>query len=157
MAIVYWAHLPEHTDMFNQGYVGVTTDLNRRIRSHKHKFKAYADQLIIDTVLVAEKSYCYVIEKAIRPIRNIGWNKAIGGYRNNIMFGRENPNYGKTGEEAPNFSGWFITPLGKFATAIEAGKAFGLHQMTIIRKCKGRTVNNKFLQPQSGWAFEQKA
>jgi hypothetical protein len=157
MAVVYWAHLPEHIDMFNQGYVGVTTDLNRRIRSHKHKFKAYADQLIIDTVLVAEKSYCYLIEKAIRPIRNIGWNKSMGGYKNNTMLGRDNPNYGKTGKEAPNFKGWYITPKGKFASSYEAAEACNLDQMTILRKCKGRKVNNKFLQPQLGWAFEQKA
>ena len=156
MAVLYWVHLPEHQDMFKEGYIGVTPNLQKRIREHKHKFKAYADKLIFDTIIIAEQTYCYSMEKMLRPLRNIGWNKAIGGYRNNSMFGIENPNFGKFGENSPNFSGWFVTPLGKFSTAIEAGKAFGIDQMTVIRKCKGRNVNGRFLQPQSGWAFEQK-
>ncbi len=157
MAVLYWVHLPEHSNMFNQGYIGVTPNIKKRIREHKHKFKAYADQLIIDVILIAEQSYCYMIEKSLRPIRNIGWNKAIGGYRNNKMIGEENPNFGKIGEQASNFQGWYITPKGEFSTSYEAAKAFNLNPMTIIRKCKGRMVNGKFIQPQEGWAFKQKA
>ena len=157
MAVLYWVHLPEHSDMFNQGYIGVTPDIKKRIREHKHKFKAYANQLIIDTILIAEKSYCYMMEKSLRPMRNIGWNKAIGGYRNNAMIGKENPNFQQYGENAPNFKGWYITPFGKFDDARKAGKELKLDQTTIIRKCKGRMINGRFLQPQNGWAFMQKA
>ena len=156
MATVYWVHLPKHNDMFSQGYIGVSANIKKRITQHKHKFKEYANQLIIDTILIAEKSYCYLIEKSLRPSKNIGWNKAIGGYRNNSMIGEENPNYKQYGKNAPCFKGWYITPNGKFETAQEAGKEFNLNPMTIIRKCKGRIVNGRFLQPQNGWAFEQK-
>lgn len=155
MAVVYWVHLPEHTDMFSQGYIGVTPNLKKRIREHKHKFKDLWDRIVIKTVLIADLAYCYMIESKLRPTKNIGWNKAIGGYRNNTMVGQENPNYGKFGEEASNFKGWYVTPKGKFASSHEAGKAFNLNPMTIVRKCKGRIVNGRFLQPQNGWAFEQ--
>lgn len=156
MAVVYWVHLPEHTDIFSQGYVGATTDLAKRTRSHKHKFKDLWDKLVVDTILVAESAYCYLIEKKLRPSRNIGWNKSQGGYRNNVMFGKENPNFKQFGENAPNFKGWYVTPFGEFDDAVKAGEVLGMHQMTVIRKCKGRYVNGRFIQPQQGWAFRQK-
>ena len=31
---VYWIHRPEHTDMFTQGYVGITKDIKRRFKAH---------------------------------------------------------------------------------------------------------------------------
>lgn len=157
MAILYWVHLPEHTDIFTQGYVGVTSNAHRRFTSHKHKFKEYSNSLISSTILIADKSYCYLIEQKLRLEKNIGWNKSRGGYRNNSMIGNENPNFNKNGIEAPNFKGWWITPNGKFATTKEAATANGLEQSAIIRKCKGRFANNKFYQPKSGWAFEPKA
>ena len=71
---------------------------------------------------------------------------------NNLLY----PERKRTGEKAPCFKGWYLTPLGEFNNAIESGKIFGLTQQTIIRKCKGRIINGKFLQPQNGWAFKQK-
>jgi hypothetical protein len=153
---VYWLHLPEHTDIFNDGYVGVTPNLKKRIKEHKFKFKDLWHKIIVKQIVIADNNYCYEIEKKLRPQRNVGWNKAIGGYRNNSMIGKENPNYQQYGKDSPNFKGLYITPIGKFETSEEAGKAFNLNPMTIVRKCKGRIVNGRFLQPQSGWAFEQK-
>jgi hypothetical protein len=156
MAVLYWVHLPEHTDMFKQGYVGVTSDLHRRFMQHKNKFKIIANRLIVKVLLIADKSYCYLIEQKLRPSRCIGWNKSSGGYRNNIMSGKDNPNFGLHGESAPNFKGLWVTPLGKFATSNEAAAAHNLQQSAIIRKCKGRYANNKFYAPKNGWAFEPK-
>lgn len=156
MAVLYWLHTAEQTDIFTQGYVGATTNLHRRKISHKHKFKDLWANLICDVILVAESTYCYLIEKKLRPNRNIGLNKSQGGNKNNVMCGKDNPNFQKYGENAPNFKGWYITPFGKFDDANKAGKELKLSQSTIIRKCKGRMVNGRFLQPQSGWAFEQK-
>ena len=34
MAVVYWIHLPEHTDMFSEGYIGVTENIKRRYYEH---------------------------------------------------------------------------------------------------------------------------
>ena len=154
---LYWLHLPEHTDLFTQGYVGVTANPQRRFSSHKFNFSDIAKELVMDIICIADKIYCYSIENKLRPFRNLGWNKSVGGYRNNIMIGAENPNFQKYGEKSPNFKGLWVTPLGKFATADEAASAHGLQQSAIIRKCKGRYANNKFYPPKSGWAFEPKA
>jgi hypothetical protein len=153
---VYWLHFKEHTDIFNQGYIGVTPNLKKRIREHKFKFKNLWEKIIVKQLVIADNDYCYEIEKKLRPQRNIGWNKASGGFRNNIMHGKENPNFGMFGENAPNFKGWYITPMGKFDSTEEIGKLFGFSKSTILRKCKGRKVNGRFLQPQNGWAFMQK-
>jgi hypothetical protein len=156
MAVIYWLHFPEHADMFSQGYIGVTSSFNRRFASHKHKFKCVAENLIMKVLLVADKSYCYLIEEKLRPNRHIGWNKAPGGHCNNVMNGKENPNFGLFGESAPNFKGLWVTPLGKFATSNKAATAHNLEQSAIIRKCKGRYANNKFYPAKNGWAFEPK-
>ena len=156
MATLYWVHLPEHTDMFKEGYIGVTPNLQKRIREHKHKFKAYANQLIIDTIVIAEQAYCYSVEKMLRPIRNIGWNKAIGGYRNNIMIGIENPNFGKFGKQSPNYKGSYVCPMGEYDRPKDIAELYKITESTVIRKCKGSMINGKFLQPQNGWAFKQK-
>jgi len=35
MAVVYWIHLPEHTDIASQGYVGVSnTTASKRFTHH---------------------------------------------------------------------------------------------------------------------------
>jgi hypothetical protein len=72
--------------------------------------------------------------------------------RNNI----EHPELRKFGEKAPNFKGWYITPLGKFDRPEDAAKAHGCDKTTISRRCKGRFANGKNLMPQAGYAFKQK-
>jgi hypothetical protein len=157
MAVVYWLRLPEHQDMFTQGYIGVATDWKRRIRQHRHKFKHLWDKAIMQPLVIAAKEDCYELEKKLRPCRNIGWNRAAGGFRNNVMCGKENPNTGKLGSQAPHFIGWYITPLGRFDRPEDAAKVHNCAMTTIARRCKGRWVNGTFLQPHPGYAFEQKA
>ena len=157
MAVLYWIRLSEHTDIFTQGYVGVAADFKKRLRSHKHTFKAIWDQIIAQPILISTTEYCFSIEKKLRPYRKIGWNKAIGGLGNNQMLGKENPNFGQFGEKAPNFIGWYKTPLGIFDRPEDAAKAHDCHPISIARKCKGRIVNGKFLPPQDGFSFIKKA
>jgi hypothetical protein len=156
MAVLYWLRLPEHTDVFSQGYVGVTSQIEKRLRSHKHRFKSIWDKVVVEQLVISTKDYCFSIEQKLRPLRLIGWNKSAGGDKNNVMFGKENPNTGKFGEEAPNFVGWYITPLGKFSRPEDAANLHNCALTTIARRCKGRYVNGKFLMPQQGYAFEQK-
>jgi hypothetical protein len=156
MSTLYWLRLAEHTDVFTQGYVGVAQDLQKRLRSHKHRFKSIWDSVIATPLVVASDDYCFDLEKKLRPVRRIGWNKSPGGYRNNAMHGKANPNFGKIGEDAPNFIGWYITPLGRFARPKDAAKMHGCFSTTIIRRCRGRISNGKKLPPMSGYAFEQK-
>ena len=95
MAVVYWIHLDEHTDLFTQGYIGVTTKTaEERFEQHCNnafwpsipRTKLYnvirkygAENLIVETLVVSDKEYAYDLEYKLRPNRNIGWNLAIGG------------------------------------------------------------------------------
>lgn len=92
MAVVYWIHLEEHTDIFTQGYVGVSiTDAKTRFKVHKHDAKRmsshtvhkairkYGTDIIVSTVVEGYIEYCYVVENKLRPNVSIGWNIAIGG------------------------------------------------------------------------------
>lgn len=95
MAIIYWIRRPEHTDIFKEGYVGVTArDLEDRIADHVRASNgngksAYAvhraiksigiDNLVYSTVLIAEEDYCYDVEHKLRPQKRIGWNIAEDG------------------------------------------------------------------------------
>jgi predicted GIY-YIG superfamily endonuclease len=86
---VYWIRHPDHTDMFTQGYIGITKDIKRRFRSHKvrpdnnhlkNAIKKYDwDNLIKKVILIADRSYCLEVETKLRPANQIGWNVASGG------------------------------------------------------------------------------
>jgi group I intron endonuclease len=89
MVSVYWIHHPEHTDMFTQGYIGVSKDLKKRWNDHakrtgnlhlKRAIKKYGwDNLVKEVVLVAEETYCLMIEAKLRTEDKIGWNIIKGG------------------------------------------------------------------------------
>jgi hypothetical protein len=76
--IVYWIHSSEETDIKTQGYVGITKDLERRIREHSRKLDLI-DNRVVDIYLCGELSYCKEVEKTLRPHRNIGLNISEGG------------------------------------------------------------------------------
>ena len=88
-ASVYWIRQTSHTDMFSQGYVGVSSDLKKRWSDHAWKAQnahlanavnAYGwDSLVKEVVLIAEDTYCYDIESQLRPTNKIGWNIVAGG------------------------------------------------------------------------------
>jgi hypothetical protein len=97
MTVVYWIRHPDHTDIFSQGYVGVSMDAEKRFGQHykhtqnrhlKFAIQKYGwDNLVKQQVLVADEAYCLDIEQKIRPTNAIGWNCAIGG-------GKPPPSYG---------------------------------------------------------------
>ena len=95
VAAVYWLHLKEHTDVFTQGYVGVTTRLiDIRFKEHCFKFNNSYNQYNplhlafsqygIDSIVVTRLCVCpvkqaYEIEKLFRPFEYMGWNTSEGG------------------------------------------------------------------------------
>lgn len=95
MAEVYWLRLPEHTDMFSEGYIGVTrNDAKSRFRGHVqssklNKGKNYRmtnvikkygkESLVVETLVICDEDYAYDLEAKLRPTTHIGWNVAIGG------------------------------------------------------------------------------
>lgn len=87
--VVYWIHHAKHTNIFTEGYVGVSNNAEKRWQFHrgsatnahlKSAVKKYGwDSLIKKVVLIGEKTYCFEIEKKLRSTENIGWNIAPGG------------------------------------------------------------------------------
>ena len=95
--LVYWARLISHTDKNKQGYVGITINLDKRVKSHlkivKRKIKQkdklihfhnalkkYKDQIIWEILhnnLSIEEALNW--ERIYRPKVNIGWNNDVGG------------------------------------------------------------------------------
>jgi hypothetical protein len=87
-ASLYWLRLPWHTNIFAEGYLGVSLDKDRRFKTHKSKtknthlknaFKKYGESIIQDVILDGDEYYCYIMEALLRPHKNIGWNIAEGG------------------------------------------------------------------------------
>lgn len=96
MAYVYWIHLQEHTDINNEGYVGITSKtVDERIKWHLkdskrvnkasynypiyHAFRKYEGLLIISTICECTIEYAKSIEFKLRPSEKIGWNLKVGG------------------------------------------------------------------------------
>jgi hypothetical protein len=88
---LYWIHHKDHTDIFSQGYVGVSKNTEARFKRHskysdnqhlKAAIKKYGwDNLIKQIILIGEELYCYNLEFKIRPDKQIGWNIAEGGVK----------------------------------------------------------------------------
>jgi predicted GIY-YIG superfamily endonuclease len=86
---LYWIRHKDHIDMFCQGYIGVSTNIEARFQRHskysenqhlKSAIKKYGwDNLVKQIILVGEETYCYDLESKIRPNKQIGWNIAEGG------------------------------------------------------------------------------
>lgn len=86
---VYWIHHSSHTDMFTQGYIGITARFARRMFEHKalttnkylsNAIKKYGwDNLVKKVILVADKEYCVDVETKLRSSDEIGWNLVKGG------------------------------------------------------------------------------
>ena len=89
MSCVYWIHTPEHTNIFQQGYVGVSKRFERRIWEHlklsgnahlKNAINKYGwDNLVKEKVIIADERYCLEMETKLRPTESVGWNIVMGG------------------------------------------------------------------------------
>ena len=102
MAEVYWIHLPEHTDVFTEGYVGITSKTTKdrykghikdSKRSDRNKYPVhnainkYNDLLVVETLCICSNEYAVNLESLLRPTPKIGWNVVAGG--NDVSFVRE--------------------------------------------------------------------
>lgn len=94
MAEVYWIRLPEHTDVFTQGYVGITIKTAEvRFNGHVHFSKNSGnsslignvirkygrENLVLETLVICSPEYSVWLENILRPDKGIGWNMAAGG------------------------------------------------------------------------------
>ena len=94
LTCVYWIRKLEHTNIYTEGYVGVSTNIERRWREHITEARAnrhpnsflcnvinkhYPDNLIFEIVYLSNEDNCYNYEEMLRPETNIGWNLRSGG------------------------------------------------------------------------------
>ena len=113
--IVYWIRKPSHTDMYADGYIGITANpaktrwmehlaLTKNNRKNNKLYDIFKeeDSLLFDVIAVGEtREYCEQIEHSLRPTPYIGWNTApggkdgytqIGGQINRERWKQKNPN-----------------------------------------------------------------
>lgn len=91
---VYWIRDNTHTDIFTEGYVGITNNFDYRINQHVtncHNPKQYKNyradfresvvsgSYVVSKILIASREYCLEIEAKLRPTWVVGWNIAKGG------------------------------------------------------------------------------
>ena len=76
--MLYWIHSDQETDIYTQGYVGITKDLTRRLKEHRRR-PNFLEQRSVDIMLYGDKNFCKDLENSLRPKRNIGLNIAEGG------------------------------------------------------------------------------
>lgn len=89
---LYWYHLDTQTDPFSEGYIGITSDINKRHTSHKcsitskqthfvNAIKKYSiEKMKLDILHIKEtREEIGALEYAYRPVPNMGWNMIIGG------------------------------------------------------------------------------
>lgn len=90
--VVYWYRLPEHSNPYCQGYIGITNNFNRRHKEHMravtnqvngHFYNAvrkYGQDVVIHQILhTCTKEEALDLEYSYRSDTDIGWNAAIGG------------------------------------------------------------------------------
>lgn len=83
MYAVYWIHFPDHTNLFSDGYIGISADHTTRVNKHrrgklKGRFINGAEVTILAKNLLQHEAL--LLEKKFRPKCYIGWNTNSGGY-----------------------------------------------------------------------------
>lgn len=85
---VYWIHLPNHNDIYREGYVNVSNKPRRRLNEHTNSNKnrrlyraieKYKDQIIQTIIFEGKEVSCFALEETLRPFKFIGWNINKGG------------------------------------------------------------------------------
>lgn len=113
--VLYWIHRETAVALEKEGYIGVTVDLERRMREHKQRrtnphlsnaFSKY-DDIVVSVLAKGKEDDIYSLESKYRPSKNIGWNIAEGGFcppkqsaqqykeRAKLRSGKNHPFYGK--------------------------------------------------------------
>ena len=77
--VVYWIYGDQCVDPFVDGYVGISTIVENRLRRHKYKSRFREHITGWDILFTGTQAECKKREKQLRPRPNIGWNVAIGG------------------------------------------------------------------------------
>lgn len=166
LGYVYWIHKKEHTDIFNEGYVGITNNIEKRWKTYKslnsglcHHIKNAilkhgADNLIWEVVFTGDYDLCQKEELKYRPDFNIGWNILKGGstssafagrklsqeHKNNLskaLKGKKNPISIANLKPSGNIKAVKCVETDKtYSSAKIAGEETGINHSNIVQVCK---------------------
>lgn len=89
-----------------------------------------------------QHSFDTKIRKPISGKQHWNYGKSPSDHTKSLM------SKAKQGEKHPLFKGYFITPLGKFTSALQAANAHNTFSQTIIRRC------NSLRYKHLGYSFE---
>lgn len=153
---LYWIHLPEHTDIRNEGYVGITNNLSKRWSRHRmctdtsyhlqNSIKKHGDDLVYDVVFLSSRDYCSDMEKTLRPRTDIGWNIRSGGDNTFTMPKqteevKQKRGIYRTGKDNPSFGRKHTQAMKDKISKIHKGKVLTEEQKSRISKgSKGRIL-----------------
>lgn len=83
LAVVYWIHYSHHVNPFTEGYIGISTQLHKRLYAHTksqhvgNRLRKGAVVSILHENITLEVAS--EIERNYRPAKRIGWNVCEGG------------------------------------------------------------------------------
>lgn len=76
MCFVYWLFDEQCVSPETDGYVGVSSNMTRRLRRHRtERDRVFSSIILFD----GTEADCYALEKKLRPHPDIGWNLLAGG------------------------------------------------------------------------------
>lgn len=76
---VYWVKNASCKKIETDGYVGVSKDPHARLLSHLRNNERVPSDAWVEVVFEGPREECFRLEGELRPTKNIGWNRAIGG------------------------------------------------------------------------------
>ena len=85
--LVYWLKKPSHSNVLEEGYVGITSNLNDRLWQHRNsRYNPMVKNLLAQStteVKILKQDLtltdALAIERSLRPYENIGYNIIPGG------------------------------------------------------------------------------
>ena len=152
---IHWRrHLKVHGNSYKTELLGIWQDKDRLIK--------FATEFCKQNNVVESKEWAnMVLEEGLQGAVNGETNIAKRADVRVKMSENSAKNVlGKFGEDHPSFKGWYITPLGKFASLREAAEMHKTSLQNIycgIYGYKYKYKNQeKFAKPRAGWSFEPK-
>lgn len=76
---VYWIKDHFCENILTDGYVGVSKNPLVRFKSHIRHNERIPTNSTMQIIFSGTRAECFIEEKRLRPIKNIGWNRAPGG------------------------------------------------------------------------------
>jgi len=152
---IHWVrHLKKHGSDYTTELLGIWQNEERLIK-FAHKF--CEEHNVVESSNWANM----VLEEGLQGASNGETNVAKrADVREKMRLNSAKNCKGLLGKNHPSFKGWYITPLGRFASLNEAATVHGTSLQNIYYGIFGYKYKyknqEKFAMPRKGWSFEAK-